>query len=82
MISGGCSLGNDFAAVNAGARTDIDHVIGGQNGVFVMLDHNDRVAEIAQMLERFQKPGVVALMKTDGRFVENIENARQAGADL
>ena len=37
---------------------------------------------IAQMLERGDQPVVVALMQADGRFVEHVHHARQAGTDL
>ncbi len=47
-----------------------------------MLDHQHRVAEIAQARERLQQPVVVALMQADRRLVEHVEHAGQAGADL
>ena len=47
-----------------------------------MLHHQHRVAEIAQALQRREQPIVVALMQADRRFVQNIENAGEAGADL
>jgi hypothetical protein len=44
----GRAFGDDPAAMHAGAGADIDHVIGGADGVFVVLDHDHGVAEIAQ----------------------------------
>ena len=38
-------LGDDLAAMHAGARADVDHVIGGPDRVLVVLDHDHRVAE-------------------------------------
>jgi hypothetical protein len=52
------------------------------DGVFIVLDDEHSVAEVAKLDERFDQPVVVALMKTDGGLVENIENAAQLGADL
>ena len=52
----------DLAPVDAGAGAEIDHVIGGADRVLVMLDHDHRVAEIAQALQRFEQPVVVALV--------------------
>ena len=68
--------------MHAGAGADVDHVIGGEDRVLVVLDHDHGVAEVAQPLQRFQKPRVVALMQPDRGLVEHIENAGQAGADL
>ena len=79
---GDLALRDDVAAVDAGAGADIEHVVGGADGVFVVLDHDHSVAEVAQPAERFEEPRVVALMQADGGLVEHIEHAGQAGADL
>ena len=73
---------DNAAAMHAGAEPDIDDVIGGADGVLVMLDHDHGVAEVAQPFQRFQKPRVVALMQSDRRLVEHVKHAREAGADL
>ena len=44
------ALGHHFAAVHAGARAEVDHPIGGADGLLVVLDHEDRVAEVAHRL--------------------------------
>jgi hypothetical protein len=75
-------LGDDLAAVDAGAGADIDHVIGLQNRVLVVLDHDDGVAEVAQALQRAEQALVVALVQADRGLVEHVEDAREAGADL
>ena len=38
-----------------------------------MLDHNDRVAEVAQTLQGSDQLGVVPLMEPDTRFIKNIK---------
>jgi hypothetical protein len=76
------ALGDDLAAMHTGMGSDVDHVIGGEDRVLVMLDHDDRVADIAQVLERFQQPGIVALVQADGGLIKHIEHAGEAGADL
>ncbi|MNS29484.1 hypothetical protein D3C72_614860 [compost metagenome] len=68
--------------MDAGGRAHVDDVVGGQDGLLVMLDHQDRVAEVAQAHQAFQQAGVVALVQADGRFVQHVEDAGQAGADL
>jgi hypothetical protein len=45
------SLGNKVAASVAGARTEVHDKVGAANGVFVVLDDKNSVAEIAQMFE-------------------------------
>ena len=50
MMSSGRALGDDLAAVDAGAGADVDDVVGGQDRVLVVLDDDHRVAEVAQAL--------------------------------
>ncbi len=76
------ALGADRAAVDAGGRTHVDDVVGRQDRLFVMLDHQHRVAEVAQPLQAVQQAGVVPLVQANGRFVQNIEDAGQARSDL
>ena len=54
--------GDDFAAMLPGPRTEIDDVIRGAHRLFVVLDDDHRVAEVAQLLERRQQARVVALV--------------------
>src|SRR5690606_19704374 len=57
------ALGDDFATVNAGARPDVDDVIGQANGVFVVLDHDHGVAQVAQVREGLQQAVIVTLVE-------------------
>ena len=68
--------------MNAGSRADVEQVIGGQDGVLVMLDDDHRIAEIAQVAQRVEQAGIVALVQADGGFVQYIEHAGQPRADL
>ena len=47
-----------------------------------MLDHDYRIADIAQALQRGDQALVIALVQTDRRLVQNIEHAHKAGTDL
>ena len=47
-----------------------------------MFDHDDRVAEVAQIHQRVEEPLVVPLVQTDRRFIEDVHDADQARADL
>ena len=71
-----------MAAMNAGAGADVEHPVGSADGVLVVLDHDHGVAEIAQALQGFQKPGIVALVQPDRGLVKDVEHAGQPGADL
>ncbi len=73
---------HDLAAVLAGARADVDHPVGGPDRVLVVLDHDQRVAEVLEPDEGLDQPVVVALVQPDRRLVEHVEHADQAGADL
>ena len=76
------AAGDDLAAMGAGAGAHVDDVVGVADGVLVMLDDDDGVAEIAQALEGDEQAVVVALVEADRGLVEDVEDARQAGADL
>ena len=73
---------HDLATVLAGARADVDHAVGGADGVLVVLDDDQRVAEVAQPGEGLDQPVVVALVQADARLVEHVEHPDQPGADL
>ena len=47
---------HDLAAVLAGRRTDVDHPVGVGDGVVVVLDDDERVAEVAQPHQGLDQP--------------------------
>ncbi len=79
---GGGALGDDLAAVHAGARTHVDDEVGRAHGVFVVFDDQDRVATVTQALERADEPVVVARVQADARFVQDVERARESRTEL
>ena len=74
----GRALGDDIAAETAGAGAEIEDIVGVADGFFIVLDDEDRVAQIAQLFERFDEAGVVALVQADGGLVEDVEDTAQA----
>ena len=66
----------------ARAGTDVDHPVGRADGVFVVLDDDQGVAEVSQSHEGLDQPVVVALMQADARLVEHVEHTDEAGTDL
>src|SRR5207248_4418044 len=75
------TLGDDPPSMLAGAWTEVDDVVGGSHRALVVLDHDHRVAEVAEALESRYEARVVALVEPDRRLVENVEDADQRGAD-
>ena len=78
----GRALGDDVPAMDAGAGADVDHVVGGEDRVLVVLDDDHRVADVAQPLQRLEQPRIVALVQPDRGLVEHVEHAGQPRADL
>ena len=74
--------GDEQAAITPGAGAEVEHVVGVADGVFVVLDDQDGVAEVAQVFERVEQALVVALVQADGGLVEDVEDAAEPGADL
>ena len=53
----GRALGDDLAAVHAGARADVDDVVGLADRLLVVLDDDHGVADVAQVLQRGRAAG-------------------------
>ena len=68
--------------MRARAGADVDEVVRRAHRVLIVLDDNERVAKVAQSLERGEQLVVVALVQSDRRLVKDIENAHQARTDL
>src|SRR5258708_6440122 len=66
----------------ARSRSHVEHVIGRVDRLFVVLDHDDGVAEVAQMLERGKEPRVVALVQSDRGLIEHVHHPGESRADL
>ena len=76
------AFGNHLSAVLAGAGTQVDDPIGGEDGLAVVLDHQHGIAQVAQTLQGVQQAGIIARVQTDGWLVQHIQHAHQARADL
>ena len=76
------ALGDDVTAQAPRAGAEVDNIVGVADGVFVVLDHEHRVAQVAQLYEGLDQAVVVALVQADGGLVEHVKHAAQARADL
>ena len=68
--------------MHAGARADIDDVIGAADRIFVVLNDDYRVAEVAQIGQRREQALVIALVQADRRLVQHVHHADQSRAYL
>ena len=64
------------------AGADVDEIVRRAHGVLIVLDDDERVAEVTQLAQRGQQLFVIALVQADGRLVENIQHAHERRADL
>ena len=76
------ALGDHLPAMDPGTGTHVHHQVGGADRLLVVLDHDDGVADVAQVVEGAQQPLVVALVQADGRLVQDVHDADQTGTDL
>lgn len=74
--------GDDFPALYTSAGADVHEIVALVDGVFVVLDYDDGVPQIAQVLEGIDEFVVVALVEANGGFVQHIEYALETAADL
>ena len=61
---------------------DVDDPVGRPDRLLVVLDDEDRVAEVAQPGQRGDELRVVPLVEPDRRLVEDVQDAHQRRADL
>src|SRR4029453_4377870 len=76
------ALGYNLAPPWTRARSQIDDVVGGADCFFIVLNHDDGIAEVAQSPQRSKQTSIVALMQPDARLIQNVKDTRQARADL
>ncbi len=55
-------MGDHVPAMNARAGADVDNVIGGANGFFIVLHHNHCITDVTQMRQGIEESLVIALV--------------------
>ena len=65
-----------------GAWTDIHNPVRFQHGILIMLNDDQRIAQISQILQRLQQLVIVSLMQTDTRFIQNVSYSNKPGSYL
>ena len=73
---------DDMTAVLSGTGADVDDPVGYADGVLIVLDDDERIAEVTKSDKCLDEPAVIALVKADARLIENVEHPDKPGADL
>ena len=73
---------NNVTTKLTGARTHINNVISCANGIFIVLNHKHGITAVPKLLERLNEAVIISLMQTNGRFVQNVKDAHEAGTNL
>ena len=68
---------DDFSAIFSRARAEIENAVGGAHDVGIVLDHENRVSQVAQVVQDLDQPVRIAAVQADGRLVEHIQRAHQ-----
>ena len=71
-----------LTTVHTSAWTHINTEVRRTNHVFVMLNHQYAVTDVAQMFEGVDQSVVVALVQADAGFVQHVHHSSQARANL
>ena len=79
---GGRALEDQTPALGAGAGTDLEHVVGRRDHRGIVLDHEHRIALVAQLLEQAQHRGDVLGVQSDRRLVDHVQHLHQARAEM
>src|ERR1700676_4243905 len=78
----GGPLRDHAAAAGTRAGTQIDHMVRAANGIFVVFDHDQRIALGTQPIQGIEERGIVARMQADGGLVQYIAHALQIRSEL
>ena len=76
------SLREPIGLALAGARPDVDDVVGVANRVFIVLNDHQRVAFVAQTFECTQQNLIVPRVQSNGRLVKHVTHALQVASQL
>src|SRR5437763_1502317 len=69
----GSAASDQFAALVASLRAEVDDIIGRLDHVQVVLDHHDGVTVVDQPVQALQQPIDVGEVQTGGRLVQNVQ---------
>src|SRR4051812_43750631 len=64
----------DLAAEPSRSRPEIDHMIRRLDGLFIVLNDDNGVAQVSETPQRCEQPLVVPLVQSDAGLVEDVEH--------
>ena len=76
----GWTIIDDLTTQPACLRAYVDKPVGRADDFLVMLHHNNRIAQVAELLQDLDEPLRVATMQADAGLVEDIEAANETAA--
>ena len=68
-------MGHDFAALFAAFRSEVDDPVGVADYVEIVLDDDDRVAQVGEAVEDFKELADVVEVQASGGLVKEVEGA-------
>jgi hypothetical protein len=68
------ALEHHLAALAAGVRAEVDHVVGDRDRLGLVLHDQHRVALVAQLQQQAVHPLDVVRVQADGRLVEDVRD--------
>ena len=78
----GRTLENHFSAQASCPRSHVDDVIRRAHHIFIVFYNDYCVARVAQTFQRVNQAHVVALMQSDGGFIQNVEHVDELRTNL
>ena len=73
---------NNVTTKLTGAGAHVNNVVSCANGIFIVLDNKYGISAVPKLLERLNEAIIISLMQTNGRLVQNVENAHKTSANL
>ena len=74
--------GDQFTTPDSGSRSEIDQRVCSSHRVFVVLDHDQCIAQVSQAFERLEQFVVIPRVQSDRWFIEHVKHADQPSPDL
>ena len=68
--------------MDAGTRADVNDIVRCPHRIFIMLDDDQRIAQITHIFQRIDQTVIIPLMQTDTWFIQYIQHAAEMTTDL
>jgi len=68
---------NDRPAAFSRPRPQVENAVGRAHDIRIVLDHKNRISQIAQIMQNFNKPVRIAAVQANRRLIEHIQRPDQ-----